>query len=235
MQVRSAKGKVQSGRRVLPCLTLCFALTLHFALFTSALDAQGVRERIRSAPRATSITESQANELTLTVTQVAVRPIQVWVRTAGVIDASGKTLQATISKADATFVKPGQRVRAFPPEARSSMYQARVAGVAPKGDRVGVTVALIAPARQGSSRYVLEIVTEEFEKISVPNEAIIETGARRVVYVKDASSDSYAQREIQTGLQGELFTEITGGLKEGEQVVTFGSFFIDADHKLKGS
>jgi len=126
-------------------------------------------------------------------------------------------------------------VRAFPPEARSSMYQARVAGVAPKGDRVGVTVTLIAPARQGSPRYVLEIVTEEVERMSVPNEAIIETGARRVVYVKDASSDSYAEREIQIGLQGELFTEITGGLKEGEQVVTFGSFFIDADHKLKGS
>jgi len=69
--------------------------------------------------------------------------------------------------------------------------------------------------------------------MSVPNEAIIETGDKRVVYVKDA--DSYAQREIQIGLQGELFTEITGGLKEGEQVVTFGSFFIDADHKLKGS
>ncbi|HKH73965.1 MAG TPA: efflux RND transporter periplasmic adaptor subunit [Vicinamibacterales bacterium] len=194
-----------------------------------------MRDRIRSAPRATSITESQANELTLTVTQVAVRPIQVWVRTAGVIDASGKTLQATISKAEAVFVKPGQRVRAFPPEARSSMYQARVAGVAPKGDRVGVTVALIAPARQGSLRYVMEIVTEEIERMSVPNEAIIETGSRRVVYVKDASSDSYAQREIQIGLQGELFTEVTGGLKEGEQVVTFGSFFIDADHKLKGS
>ena len=192
------------------------------ALLVTSSFAQGVRERIRSAPRATSVTESQANELTLTVTQVA-------------IDASGKMLQATISKADATFVKPGQRVRAFPPEARSSMYQARVAGVAPKGDRVGVTVALIAPARQGSPRYVLEIVTEETERMSVPNEAIIETGARRVVYVKDASSASYAQREIQIGLQGELFTEITGGLKEGEQVVTFGSFFIDADHKLKGS
>ena len=205
------------------------------ALLVTSSFAQGVRDRIRSAPRATSVTESQANELTLTVTQVAVRPIQVWVRTAGVIDASGKTLQATLSKADATFVRPGQRVRAFPPEARSSMYQARVAGVAPKGDRVGVTVTLIAPARQGSPRYVLEIVTEEVERMSVPNEAIIETGARRVVYVKDASSDSYAQREIQIGLQGELFTEITGGLKEGEQVVTFGSFFIDADHKLKGS
>ena len=233
MEVRSTKCKVQSNWRARPLLTLHFVLPLYLALFSSGLAAQGVRDRIRSAPRATSITESQANELTLTVTQVAVRPIQVWVRTAGVIDAGKQTLQATISKADAAFVKPGQRVRAFPPEARSSMYQARVASVAPKGDRVGVIVALIAPARPGSSRYVLEIVTEEVEKVSVPNEAIIETGDRRVVYVKDAS-DGYAQREIQIGLQGELFTEVTGGLKEGEQVVTFGSFFIDADHKLKG-
>ena len=217
--------------RARPALLLV-ALAL-VALCVSPAIAQGVRDRIRSAPRATSITESQANELTLTVTQVAVRPIQVWVRTAGVIDTGKQTLQATISKADATFVRAGQRVRAFPPEARSSMFQARVAGVAPKGDRVGVTVALIAPARQGSPRYVLEIVTEEVERMSVPNEAIIETGDKRVVYVKDA--DSYAPREIQIGLQGELFTEITGGLKEGEQVVTFGSFFIDADHKLKGS
>ena len=233
MQVQSTKCKVQSRRRVLPCLTLCFALTLHFTPCTSALDAQGIRDRIRKAPRATSITESQANDLTLTVTQVATRPIQVWVRTAGVIDSSGKTLRATISIADAVFVKPGQRVRAFPPEARSSMYQARVAAVAPAGGRVGVTVSLVTPARTGSSRYVLEIVTEEIERLSVPNEAIIETGDTRVVYVKDG--DSYAQREVQTGLQGELFTEVTGGVKEGEQVVTFGSFFIDADHKLKGS
>jgi len=220
---RSPKGRARPA-----VLVAVLAVTL-----ASSVEGQGIRDRIRKAPRATSITESQANELTLTVTQVAVRPIQVWVRTAGVIDAGGQTLQATISKADATFVKPGQRVRAFPPEARSSMYQAKVAGVAPKGDRVGVTVALIAPARQGSSRYVLEIVTEGIEKMSVPNEAIIETGNRRVVYVKDAS-DGYSQREIQIGLQGELFTEVTGGLKEGEQVVTFGSFFIDADHKLKG-
>ena len=43
-------------------------------------------------------------------------------------------------------------------------------------------------------------------------------------------------REIQPGLQGELFTEVVKGVAAGEQVVTlFGSFFIDADFKLKGS
>jgi hypothetical protein len=37
------------------------------------------------------------------------------------------------------------------------------------------------------------------------------------------------------GVQGELFTQVLNGLQEGEQVVTIGSFFIDAEHKLKGS
>ena len=209
------------------------AIFLFVLCLASTSLAQGVRERMRTTPRATTITESQANELTLTLTAVTVRPIQVWVRTAGTIDAGGKTLQATISKAEAAFVRAGQRVRAFPPEARSSMYQARVTQVVPKGDRVAVTVALVAPARPGSSRYVMEIVTEEVERLSVPNEAIIETGDKRVVYVQE--SGGYVQRDIQIGLQGELFTEIAGGVKSGEQVVTFGSFFIDADHKLKGS
>jgi membrane fusion protein, copper/silver efflux system len=162
------------------------------------------------------------------------RPIQIWIRTAGSIDADGTTLRATISKADGAFVRAGQRVRAFPPEARSSMFQARVTQVVPREDRVAVTVSLATPARPGSPRYVLEIVTEDLEHLSVPNEAIIETGDRRMVYVKDAAG-SYVQREIQTGLQGELFTQVTGGLQSGEQVVTFGSFFIDADFKLKGS
>ena len=41
-------------------------------------------------------------------------------------------------------------------------------------------------------------------------------------------------REIHTGIQGELYTQVTDGVKDGDQVVTFGSFFIDAEQKLKG-
>jgi multidrug efflux pump subunit AcrA (membrane-fusion protein) len=76
-------------------------------------------------------------------------------------------------------------------------------------------------------------VTDRGELLSVPNEAIIETGDKRMVYVQ-GSEGSYAPREVELGLQGELFTEVVNGLMPGEQVVTFGSFFIDADHKLKG-
>jgi multidrug efflux pump subunit AcrA (membrane-fusion protein) len=230
MKVRSVKCEVRSRWRAFALLALL--CTSHLALCTSPTFAQGIRDRIRGNREPTSVNEAQASELTLTVTKVEVRPIQVWVRTAGT--GSGQVLRAVVRAEDAKFIKPDQRVRAFPPENRSSMFQARVTQVVPGADRAEVVVTLVAPGLKGSLRYVLEIVTEHGDLLSVPNEAIIETGDKRVVYVQ-GSGGSYAQREVELGVQGELFTEVVKGLMPGEQVVTFGSFFIDADHKLKGS
>jgi Cu(I)/Ag(I) efflux system membrane fusion protein len=194
-----------------------------------------MRDHTRLTPRgSTSVTESQAKELTLTLTQVAVRPIQVWVRTAGLVDGMKKVVTAAVTPAEGAFVRVGQRVRAFPPESRASMYQARISQVVPQGDRVLVKATLAGPGRQESTRYVLEIVTERGDLLSVPNEAIIETGGKQVVYVQEQQG-RYVPREAQLGVQGELYTQILSGLKAGDQVVTFGSFFIDAQHKLTGS
>ena len=77
----------------------------------------------------------------------------------------------------------------------------------------------------------MEIVVERGPLLSVPNEAIIEEGDTHVVYVQQAGQ--YSPREVRTGTQGELYTQIVDGVKDGEQVVTFGSFFIDAEQKLK--
>ena len=114
------------------------------------------------------------------------------------------------------------------------MYQARISQVVPQGGRVLVKAILAGPGRQDSTRYVLEIVTERGEFLSVPNEAIIETGGKHVVYVQQQQGN-YVPREIQPGVQGELYTQVLDGLKPGDQVVTFGSFFVDAEYKLKGS
>jgi hypothetical protein len=45
----------------------------------------------------------------------------------------------------------------------------------------------------------------------------------------------YVPKEVQTGIQGELYTQVLGGLQANTPVVTFGSFFIDAEHKLKSA
>jgi len=197
-------------------------------------SAQSIRDRIRLSPdKRTPITEQQANELTLTLNEAVVRPIQVWIRTAGVIDGSGRSITAMLNRADGAQVKAGQRVRAFPPESRSSMFQARITGIATRGAATAVTATLSGPAHAGSTRYILEIVTEPLEALSVPNEAIIESEGEQIVYVQ-VEKGRYEPREIQSGLQGELYTEVREGLKPGDQVVTFGSFFIDANHRLKG-
>jgi len=114
------------------------------------------------------------------------------------------------------------------------MFQAIVSRVAASSAGTSVVVTLAGPAYRRSARYVMEIVTEPREALSVPNEAIIEADGKRLVYVEE-SKGRYRQAEIRPGLQGELYTEVQGGLKDGDKVVTFGSFFIDADHHLKGS
>ena len=114
------------------------------------------------------------------------------------------------------------------------MFQAFVTRVAVEGRRVRVDVTLAGKGRENTANYVAEIVTDRGDFLSIPNEAIIEEGDKRIAYVQ-RQSGQYEPREIRTGIQGELYTQIREGVTEGEQVVTFGSFFIDAEHKLKGT
>jgi hypothetical protein len=215
-----------------PFPTACAAAAI-VTLAAGSADAQ--REHTRPVPnRSTTVTESQAAELTLTLTEVAVRAIQVWIRTAGAIDDARTTITADLSANEAARLKVGQRARAFSPESRSRMHQAFVSEIVRRGDRAIVKAALQGVPRETGRYYVLEIVTEEGDFLSVPNEAIIASGDTRTVYVKEADG-GYVPREFTPGVQGELYTHVVDGLRPGEQVVTFGSFFIDADHKLKGS
>ena len=204
------------------------------ALAAPVLQAQGVRDHTRKSPRGTKVTEAQASDLTLTLTSVAVRPVQVWVRTAGAIDTARKILTVHLSGADAALVKVGQRARAFPVESRSSMFQAFVVRVTPEKNGASAALQLASTGWPSARGYVVEIVTDHGELLSVPNEAIIEEGETRVVY-RQGADGQYEPTPVQTGVQGELYTQVTGGLKDGDQVVTFGSFFIDSEFKLKGA
>ncbi len=224
---------------------------LIFLLFIAptSVFAQGVREHTR--PTETSdparqryrlgdntkaagaaVSDTQASDVTLTLNAVAVRPIQTWVRTAGRIDNARKVLTASVGFSEASFVKVGQRARVFSPESKSSMFQAWVTKVTSKHAGINVEVTLSSTGHPDSLNYVIEIVTVRGEFLSIPNEAIIEEGNKRVVYVP-REGGQYVPVEIRTGIQGELYTAVESGLMEGDQVVSFGSFFVDSEYKLK--
>lgn len=196
--------------------------------------SQDVRSHTRLSGSGTKVSESQAVDLTLTVSQATVRPIQMWVRTAGTIDKNLKVLTAYVDPPEAGLLKVGQRVRSFPPASKSSMFQAGVTRVVPQAGRVMVEATLSALGLADSRYYVMEIVVDRGQFLSIPNEAIIEEGEKHIVYVQQQPGQ-YIPHEIEMGIQGELYSQILKGLNEGDQVVTFGSFFIDSEYKLKGT
>ena len=198
-----------------------------------SLHTQGVRSHTKPA-KGTAVSESQANDLTLTVGQAAVRPIQQWVRTSGTIDKTGKVLTAYLYPPGHQLVKAGQRVRAFAPDSKSSMFQAWVTRTIPENGRMRVEATFAARGWRNSRNYVVEIVVERGWFLSIPNEAVIEEGDKHIVYLQQQPGQ-YIPKEIETGVQGELYTQVLNGLNDGDQVVTVGSFFIDAEHKLKAT
>ncbi|MEZ0154598.1 MAG: hypothetical protein AB9Q22_06815 [Candidatus Reddybacter sp.] len=229
------------------------AIALLLLLGISLAQGHGVRDRIRAEglKRDTAVSASQAVELTLTLVEVEQQLLQTWIRTAATIDEAGRVLTATLCSSEQKLVKLGQRVRAFPPDSKSSIYQARISALRAEGDCLHVEARLAGKAYQRSPLYVMEVITPRGRFLAIPSEAIIEEGERQIVYVymdgamggkADAASAEaaddrghYMPRQIHRGLQGELYTQVLHGLNPGERVVTLGSFFIDADYKLKSS
>jgi Cu(I)/Ag(I) efflux system membrane fusion protein len=70
-------------------------------------------------------------------------------------------------------------------------------------------------------------------RLAVPDEAVIDTGLRQIVYV-DKGDGHFEPRAITTGLRAEKLVEVLAGLKAGEKVASSANFLIDSEAKLKG-
>ena len=71
------------------------------------------------------------------------------------------------------------------------------------------------------------------QKLAVPDDAVIDTGLRKIVYV-DKGDGYFEPREVTTGLRAEKLIEILSGLKAGEKIASAANFLIDSEAKLKG-
>ncbi len=87
-----------------------------------------------------------------------------------------------------------------------------------------------------ASANVLASLKQQGEEIVIPKSAVLWTGKRSIVYVKQSGAESpaYLLREIELGpsLGGNYM--VNEGLEEGEEIVTSGAFTIDATAQLEG-
>ena len=70
------------------------------------------------------------------------------------------------------------------------------------------------------------------KSVAVPEEAVIHSGERQIVIVRD-SSGGFDSRSLTLGAQADGYYQVLKGLKAGETVVTSSNFLLDSESRLK--
>ncbi len=78
----------------------------------------------------------------------------------------------------------------------------------------------------------IEVKIDLGKKLSIPDDAVIDTGTRQVVYV-DRGEGNFEPREVTLGMRAEGMREVLKGLKAGEKVAASATFLIDSEAQLK--
>ena len=80
----------------------------------------------------------------------------------------------------------------------------------------------------------VEIQLPRSEGLTVPSEAIIDTGEARYVFL-EASAGRFEPRQVVTGERFGDRLQVLSGLEEGDRVATAGNFFLDSESRLRAS
>ena len=80
----------------------------------------------------------------------------------------------------------------------------------------------------------VEIMVPEAEELAIPEQAVIDTGTRKVAFVKQGEG-TFVPREVQVGPRSAGYYPVLGGVKEGEQVVSSPNFLIDSESRFQAA
>jgi Cu(I)/Ag(I) efflux system membrane fusion protein len=157
-----------------------------------------------------------------------------------IADLSTIWVQAEIYEYELPFIQVGQSatltLEAFPGET----FSGRVTYVYPYLNKEARTVKVrlefpnphirLKPDMYGTT--VIEI--DRGSRLAVPDQAVLDSGLRQIVYVAQEQG-MFEPREVTLGAKVGSFFEVTQGLKEGERIVTSGTFLLDSESRLMGT
>jgi Cu(I)/Ag(I) efflux system membrane fusion protein len=157
-----------------------------------------------------------------------------------IADLSRVWIMVTLYEFDVAIVKLGDEVEVEMPYGQSLKLRANINYISPDIETETRTAkARIEVDNMKQSlkpgMYVNVIVRKELgESIVVPDDAIIDTGLRKIVFVR-SHEIHFEPREVKIGprVNGQFI--IMSGLKTGEEVVSSAHFYLDAESKLKAS
>jgi membrane fusion protein, copper/silver efflux system len=148
-------------------------------------------------------------------------------------------------ESDLMFLRNGQKVSFTFQSLPGSRYSEKIVFVSPVIDPVTRVVKVrVETDNKGSmlkpGMFATGIVSSGLEgyqnNIIIPRSAVLWTGKRSIVYVKQQGTNEpvFKLREVELGPDlGETYV-IINGLTEGEEIVTSGTFSVDAAAQLEG-
>jgi Cu(I)/Ag(I) efflux system membrane fusion protein len=156
-----------------------------------------------------------------------------------VADLESLWVVADIYEADLPLILPGQEaliaLAGYPGQA----YRARIDFINP---------SLAGETRTAKARFTIpnpgekikpqmytevEIKIDLGKRLAVPDDAVIDTGVRQIVYV-DRKDGNFEPREVALGARTEGFREVLRGVKAGEKVAASAAFLVDSEAQLRG-
>ncbi len=156
-----------------------------------------------------------------------------------VTDLSSVWIAIEVPEAQGALLRQGARASAAVRTLPGRAYEGRVDYVYPEVNAQTRTlrarIALPNPGLLLKPGMFAEVILSSATRkaLTVPTEAVIQTGARSVVIV--AESGRFRPVQVKVGAEARGRSEILEGLKPGEQVVVSGQFLIDSEAGLRGA
>lgn len=148
-------------------------------------------------------------------------------------------------ESDLPFLKVGNTISFSLQALPGTNFSAKIQFIDPVIDPVNRVAKVRVEVSNGGGKLkpemfatgVVKANLNEFrDKLVIPRSAVLWTGKRSIVYVKqpDTQEVNFKMREIELGpMLGNSYV-VLGGLKDGEEIVTDGTFSVDAAAQLAG-
>jgi RND family efflux transporter MFP subunit len=156
------------------------------------------------------------------------------------VDLSGVWVEASLYEIDAARVALGDEARlalAYDPTAARA---GRVSYVYPEIDSATRTLRVrfdvVNPRLDWKPGMFVdvELAGRPREALVVPDEAVLDTGERRLVFV-EAAPGRFEPREVTVGERRGGDAEILAGLEAGERVAIRANFLLDSESRLRAA
>ncbi len=158
-----------------------------------------------------------------------------------ITDLSSVWLMADVPEQDIALLRTGAKasvsLTAYPGQTFSGKVSFIYPSLNPQTRTVPVRIELANPKAMLKPAMFAQVelpVTAQGKVLTIPHSAVIDSGVRQLVLLVRGEG-RFEPREVKLGARSRQWVAVTGGLNEGDLVVTAANFLIDAESNLKAA